>query len=285
MNKKNISENGRKMLSKEKFLNIESENNEQNGNLNHNENKREKFNEYDSYKIKHIIRENLKEQNKIFPEINRNKFENFINDKIDIESYLLDKEKKEVFLQSQNFSLENSDSIMSNEIYHANPFSIANSKKNNHIEEINQLELDAMNKAKELDYQIREINTKRIELIIKDFKEKLIEESKEEFEFFYKNLQDEFKIALMKINEAQSTQFDQINELQNQINDYSDMLKSISHDLKEQKVLLNSNLEKYLDKMEKEKNATVEKYKSDMNNFIHNRVKIFENYLKGQMNK
>ena len=37
--------------------------------------------------------------------------------------------------------------------------------------------------------------------------------------------------------------------------------------------------------METEKKSTVEKYKTDMNRFILNRVRIFENYLKGQMNK
>jgi len=136
-----------------------------------------------------------------------------------------------------------------------------------------------------IENQIKEINKKRIELVIKDFKEKLIEEGKEEFENFYKNLQNEFKMTILKMNETHSNQINKIYEMQNKIEDYAEMLKSISEELKQQKILLNSNFEKYLDQIEKEKNMTVENYKSDMNEYIRNRVKVFENYLNSQSNK
>ena len=136
-----------------------------------------------------------------------------------------------------------------------------------------------------IENQIKEINKKRIELIIKEFKEKLIEEGKEEFENFYQNLQNEFKMTILKMNETHSNQINKIYEMQNRIEDYAEMLKSISEDLKQQKIILNSNFEKYLDQIEKEKNFTVENYKSDMNEYIRNRVKVFENYLISQSNK
>ncbi len=136
-----------------------------------------------------------------------------------------------------------------------------------------------------IENQIKEINKKRIELVIKDFKEKLIEEGKDEFEIFYRNFQNEFKMTILKMNETHSNQIKKIYEMQNRIEDYSAMLKSISDELKEQKILLNSNFEKYLDQIEKEKNITVENYKSDMNDYIRNRVKVFENYLISQSNK
>ena len=61
-------------------------------------------------------------------------------------------------------------------------------------------------------------------------------------------------MTILKMNETHSNQIKKIYEMQNRIEDYSAMLKSLSDELKEQKILLNSNFEKYLDQIEKEKN-------------------------------
>jgi hypothetical protein len=98
-------------------------------------------------------------------------------------------------------------------------------------------------------------------------------------------LQDEYKSTLNKINDEHSKQLSSINSLQNKLNDYIMLIKTISEELRDQKIELNSNFEKYLNNMENEKKITIEKYKSDMNTFIENRVKIFKKYLENQMNK
>ncbi len=70
-----------------------------------------------------------------------------------------------------------------------------------------------------------------------------------------------------------------IDKLQNKITELSNLLKIISEDLKDQKLDANANFEKYITYMEKEKNNCIDKYKSDMNNFIEARDKIFRKNL------
>lgn len=130
-----------------------------------------------------------------------------------------------------------------------------------------------------IENQIKFINSKRIDYIVKEFREKLIEDSQTEFKNFLDILHDEYKSALTKINDDHSQKLNSIYKLQNKIEELQSTLKVISQDLKDEKIELTSTFEKYLTHMEKEMNNSIEKYKSDMNSFIDNRVRIFRKHL------
>lgn len=110
------------------------------------------YTKYDSYKIKHIIKENLAEKNKNLSNLlfnNKNKYEDFLNEEMDIDSYFKNKNENnqsDIFPRNCNDIKNNSDSL-SNFSNDLNQFSL---NKNNEIHEINQLELNAITKAKEL---------------------------------------------------------------------------------------------------------------------------------------
>lgn len=220
-------------------------------------------NKYDHFKLKHIIKENLielKNQNFLSE---KNKYEDFINDNLNIKDYIYKNYQKSLPLE---------ESIISESIKLIEPSQTC-------LDELSQLELCAFNKAKELESQINLINKRRMQIVIKDFREKLWEENQIEFRNFESNLHSEYKAALENLHNEHSEKIDNINMLQTKLNQLQDYIKEINQELKEEKIEINSAFEKYLTTIDHEKNLALEKYKSDMNNYLENRVDEFRNHL------
>ena len=162
-----------------------------------------KINKYDHFKLKHIIKENLIElKNNNFLS-DKNKFDDFINE----EQHVRDDDLIYQSVVESKIDINNNES--------------------NCFDELNELELIAINQAKELESQINVINNKRVKLIVKDFKVKLIEEEEivqkqvEEDDKYLSNMQNEKDIAL------ETYKFDQNKFIENRVNIFKKHLDSI----------------------------------------------------------
>jgi hypothetical protein len=227
----------------------------------------EKFQQktYDQFKLKQIIKENLLDlKNRNFLSEN-NKYEDFINEEININDYINTNNKESLNESKFNESIK---------IIEPSPTC---------LEELSQLEMSALNKAKELESQINLINQRRMQLVIKDFREKLLEENQLELNKFESNLLSEYKAVLQNLHNEHSEKLENINILQSKLNQLQDYIKEINQELREEKIELNSAFEKYLTTVDHEKNLALEKYKSDMNNFVENRVEEFRNHLRAKI--
>ena len=121
-------------------------------------------------------------------------------------------------------------------------------------------------------------------LIIKEFKESLTEESNNDLKNFYKLLNEEYKETIVELDKNRNNKLSSINELQDKINGSIDFLRKLSEDLKVERIELNASYESYLYSLDQEKKNALNNYKIDQNNFIENRVKIFRQHLEEQMN-
>jgi hypothetical protein len=202
---------------------------------------------YDYYKIKNIIKSNLEEKN--------------INNKY--KEYLQDDEKVE-----ENRHKEE----------------LVDKTKKPGIEEINQMELQVLEKTKEIEEQIKEINKKRLEFVINEFKNKLIELSKKDEEAFEENLNKEFKLTLNQLEEQKNIRLNSIKNLQEKVNETILFCKRINEDLKSKKIEINSDFDCYVDFLGHEKNEAIKKYENDMVKYIEKRVNVFKTHLEKQFN-
>jgi hypothetical protein len=231
---------------------------------------------YDYFNIKNIVNENIKDMYK-----NKNKI-------------LLKNEKYENYLKCED---NNDNNIDDENDFELDTNSIIQEKiVDPKIEEINNLEKLAINKAKELgkciyshyrslENQINNINQKRVELILKEFRSKLDEDKTEEYENFKKTVELEYKSTTGKILTEHQSKLNSINSLQNKIDEIITYCEAISNSLKDDRINLNSHKEKYLATLELEKNNCLDKYKFDSINYVENRVNAFKNYLNNQLKK
>jgi len=200
---------------------------------------------YDYYKLKNIIKSNLEEKN-----IN-NKYKDYLKDD---EKVVENRHKEELGEKTIKPG----------------------------IEEINQMELQVLEKTKEIEEQIKEINRKRLEFVINEFKNKLIELSKKDEEAFEENLNKEFKLTLNQLEEQKNIRLNSIKNLQEKLNETILFCKKISEDLKSKKIEIKSDFDCYVDFLSQEKNEAIKKYENDMLKYIEKRVSVFKTHLEKQ---
>ncbi len=200
---------------------------------------------YDYYKLKNIIKSNLEEKN-----IN-NKYKDYLKDD---EKVVENRHKEELGEKTIKPG----------------------------IEEINQMELQVLEKTKEIEEQIKEINRKRLEFVINEFKNKLIEISKKDEEAFEENLNKEFKLTLNQLEEQKNIRLNRIKNLQEKLNETILFCKKISEDLKSKKIEIKSDFDCYVDFLSQEKNEAIKKYENDMLKYIEKRVSVFKTHLEKQ---
>ena len=275
---------------------------------------------YDYFKIKNIIKENLKEHVKENP-YQKERYSDYLKDD---EEELSNKHEKEI--EFENDYLNNKELSNKNN-YNKKEYNDENNKKYNNefesiiyntnntkktrninnsnnqdvndkninrnilkdstderVSEINNMEINLLNQAKALENQISDINKKRMNLIIKEFRDSLSEESNEDLKNFYKLLNTEYNETITELDKNKTSKLNSINDLHSKINDSIDYLRRLSEELKVERIDLNASYEAYLYSLDQEKKNALNNYKIDQNNFIENRVKIFRQHLEEQMN-
>jgi hypothetical protein len=234
--------------------------------------------DYMFFKMKNIIHENLANMHE------GDKFLNKLKGKEEsFQKYLdigKDDTKLENFLAKEENNTKN---ILEDKLFYDEKRKNINESSDESIKEINQLELNALGKARELEHQVNALNRKRVEFIVKEFKEKLIEESLKDYKNFQSILTTQYNTTLTEINEKHLIKINQINKLNEQVNFLMEYCKQLSVELKDEKVDINSKFELYMKYLENEKEKSCEKYIKDMKLFIDNRIKIFKNHLEIQI--
>ena len=201
---------------------------------------------YDYFKIKNIIKSNLAEKN-----VN-NKYDEFLREDV-VDNYRLEEQS----LPLQNASRPG-------------------------IEEINKMELQVIEKTREIEQQIKEINRKRLEFVLGEFKAKLVELGKKDEGNFEENLSLEFKRTVEKLEEERNNRIISIVSLQEKVSETIVFCKKVNEDLKSKKIEINSDFDSYVDYLTKEKYNTVVKYGNDMEKYVEKRVQVFKSHLENQ---
>ena len=203
-------------------------------------------NNYDYFKIKNIIKTNLEEKNF------NNKYNEFLREEDVIETIK---------------PIEETPVIIGNKTG---------------IEEINKMELQVMEKTKEIEKQIMEINRKRMEFVLGEFKTKLVDLGMKDKNNFIENIDLEFKRTVNQLEEERKVRINGILSLQEKVNETISFCKKVNEELKTKKIELNSDFDCYVNYLTNEKSNAIKTYGTDMEKYIDKRVKVFKSHLENQ---